>query len=295
VAYYFSRASEQVWREASPDIANSGRQEYDNVGVFGARKNMTTSESLAGLVRATTANHRIVNVGCGAKASDRCLNLDWSFYLRFKRLPFSSAIAPLIFHGDRLAEFHKLVDSIVVHDLRRGIPCADETVDVVYHSHFLEHLDRRFVAGFLAEVRRVLKPGGIHRIVVPDLEKAVRLYVEHLDACRAGTASGHDEIVSMLVWQMVQKEAHGTARQPPFRRWIENRVLGDARRRGQSHQWMYDEVNLREVLEAAGFVRIRRMAYDHSDVPEWGQIGLDLNDRGQEYKPESMYIEASRD
>ena len=32
---------------------------------------------------------------------------------------------------------------VIAHDLRRGIPFADESFDVVYHSHVLEHLSRK--------------------------------------------------------------------------------------------------------------------------------------------------------
>ena len=54
----------------------------------------------------------------------------------------------------------------MVHDLSKGIPFDDNSVDVVYHSHLLEHIDRKNVPTFLKEIRRVLKPRGIHRIVV---------------------------------------------------------------------------------------------------------------------------------
>ena len=70
-----------------------------------------------------------------------------------------------------------MAGELLPHDLRRGIPFPDGSVDAVYHSHVLEHIDRSAVPGCLAEIRRVLRIGGVHRIVVPDLELVVRNYL----------------------------------------------------------------------------------------------------------------------
>src|SRR6186713_8165 len=58
------------------------------------------------------------------------------------------------------------------------IPLPDKSASCVYHSHTLEHLSLKFGKQFLKECQRVLEPGGILRIVVPDLEKTVRDYVD---------------------------------------------------------------------------------------------------------------------
>src|ERR1700761_5516850 len=109
----------------------------------------------------------ILNLGCGTRTSAIATNIDWSPYLRLRRSPTGRRLARLWLRGYRTTAFNGLAEDIVVHDLRRGIPAADATVDAVYHSHLLEHIDRDRVDGFLREVHRVLKPGGIHRIVVP--------------------------------------------------------------------------------------------------------------------------------
>jgi len=187
-------------------------------------------------------------------------------------------------------------DSIIIHDLRRGIPFDDASVDVVYHSHLLEHIDRSAAPQFLREIRRVLKPGGIHRIVVPDMEKLCRRYLEHLVQCmEEGRERGeHDVYIAKIIQQMVQRGAFGTSQQRPLRRAIENILLGDARRRGETHQWMYDRVNLHHLLESVGFSEIRIVDYSTSAIPDWNSIGLDRNEHGIEYKPESLYTEAFR-
>lgn len=62
-------------------------------------------------------------------------------------------------------------------DVKQGIPCQDNDVDIINHSHLLEHLDRIEGFRFLKECYRVLKPGGIIRISVPDGKKLIGDYV----------------------------------------------------------------------------------------------------------------------
>jgi predicted SAM-dependent methyltransferase len=88
---------------------------------------------------------------------------------------------------------------VMAHDLSRGIPLRDESCDVVYHSHVLEHIRRQDVKLFLAECRRVLRPGGVLRVAVPDLEKICRLYLEKLDRAAAGDAQAAAEYQWMVL------------------------------------------------------------------------------------------------
>lgn len=57
---------------------------------------------------------------------------------------------------------------------------ADDSVDEIRASHILEHFSHRQTLAVLAEWRRVLKPNGLLRVAVPDLDKIV-------SQCRAGT------------------------------------------------------------------------------------------------------------
>lgn len=166
---------------------------------------------------------------------------------------------------------------------------------MVYHSHLLEHLDRDAAVAFLEESYRVLRPGGIVRIVVPDLELIVRRYVSSLDAALndSGAAATHDESIASIYEQSVRREGVGTAHQPAFIRLIERVVLGDARRKGETHQWMYDRVSLRIKLETVGFREVTLHSFDTSGYPRWNEVGLDREGAGA-YKPGSLYIEAIR-
>ena len=84
-------------------------------------------------------------------------------------------------------------DGVIAHDLSKGIPLPDQSCEVVYHSHVLEHIPRDSAPDFLKECYRVLAPGGILRIAVPDLERICRTYIEKLELAAAGdTAAAHD-------------------------------------------------------------------------------------------------------
>lgn len=198
--------------------------------------------------------------------------------------------------NDQRRAFFDGMDDVLVHDLRKGIPAADGSADAVYHSHVLEHIDRYAVPGFFAEIRRVLRPGGVHRVVVPDLERYARQYLESLEQGLEDpqARSAHDTTVSAMLLQMVRREAHGTSTQSPLQRRVENLLLGDARKRGETHMWMWDRVNLPEALERAGFRDSKVLDWQTSGIPDWPLLGLDQKPDGGEYKPESMYVEAQR-
>lgn len=241
----------------------------------------------------------LLNLGSGLRSTrdPSAVNIDWSPYLRISKNPILKRLAPLVLDRERLDRLSSLPDNVMVHDLRKGIPFDDESVGAVYHSHILEHIDREDADAFMAEIRRVLRPGGIQRAVVPDLELFVRQYWEDLQSSgNGGGKRSHDETVAGILEQSVRREAFGTAGQPPVRRRMENLLLGGARRRGETHQWMYDRINLAALLERNGFAEVEQHTYRTSNIPDWDRLGrgLDSNPDGTEYKDHSLYVEAVR-
>lgn len=186
---------------------------------------------------------RVLNLGCGTKtSSDRpVINVDWSILLRIRKNVLLRALAPFLLNRERLRRFQSLPDNLLVHDLAKGIPFPDNSVDMLYHSHVLEHLDREIAPDFLRECRRVLRPGGLIRVVVPDFERCCRNYLAHVLECEQDghrVDSTHDAYLEPMLLMSVRREAYGTSQQRPFRRFVENLLLGDARKRGETHQWM---------------------------------------------------------
>lgn len=109
---------------------------------------------------------KLLNVGCG-----RCYHDDWT------NIDLEAA-------GPGVRQY----------DLRRGLPYPDHSFDAVYHSHVLEHLTPQDAVSMITECRRVLRPGGVLRVVVPDLEGIARNYLNALSvaAKRSSTESESD-------------------------------------------------------------------------------------------------------
>jgi predicted SAM-dependent methyltransferase len=146
------------------------------------------------------------------------------------------------------------------------IPCAAASVDVVYSSHMIEHLDRAEARGFLTEVRRVLRPGGVVRIAAPDLTRLVSEYLESGDA---------DEFVA---------DSHlGLDRPAGLRAWVKWAVVGP-----RHHLWMYDGESLTRLLREAGFAEAAAVPAGSTRIADPGH--LDLSERATE----SVYVEAVR-
>ena len=61
-------------------------------------------------------------------------------------------------------------------DIRHGLPLADDTIDYAVSVHALQEITYSDVVAVLCELRRVLKPHGVLRLVLPDLEKGISAY-----------------------------------------------------------------------------------------------------------------------
>lgn len=97
---------------------------------------------------------QLLNIGCGST-----FHKDWDNLDMFSDSPYVRA-----------------------HDLRKGLPYPDCSCHAVYSSHLLEHLKPNEASKLLSEMYRVLSPGGIVRLAVPDLESVARNYLAALEA-----------------------------------------------------------------------------------------------------------------
>lgn len=91
-------------------------------------------------------------------------------------------------------------------DLLGRLTLLDNVAELVYSSHFLEHIPRDQVPHFLGECWRILQPGGVLRLVVPDLENLCRTYLYHRDE---GEHIKADFVVLELLDQCVRRRPGG--------------------------------------------------------------------------------------
>lgn len=61
-------------------------------------------------------------------------------------------------------------------DLRKPLPVADDSIDLIYSEHFIEHVTRAQGVRLLADCHRALRPGGVIRLSTPDLAKLIEEY-----------------------------------------------------------------------------------------------------------------------
>jgi len=108
-------------------------------------------------------------------------------------------------------DFTSSAPDVISHNLRQGIPFPDDSVRVVYHSHMLEHFARGEARSFLRECRRVLQPGGIIRVVVPDLECLAKTYLRALEVAATGDEqAGHNyEYVMLELYDQTVRDRPG--------------------------------------------------------------------------------------
>lgn len=89
--------------------------------------------------------------------------------------------------------------AVQLHNVRDGLPFPGGTFDVVYHSHLLEHLPKEQALPFCRECHRVLKSGGVVRVVAPDLERIAKLYLCALNRAIKNSGEGDD-----YTWMMIE-------------------------------------------------------------------------------------------
>jgi SAM-dependent methyltransferase len=207
-----------------------------------------------------------VNIGCGQTPTPGWHNYDNSMSVRIAKHPL------LTYALDKCGMLKKgqidfihfiRLNNIRLADATKYIPVPDNSVEVLYSSHMVEHLDREEVKSFLSEARRILSTNGIIRIAVPDLRILVEHYIGDGDAD-----------------SFIEKTGLGRKTARSLVERIRLLLFGD-----RSHKWMYDGPSMVSLLISMGFKNPRILPAGSTTISEPGELNL------WEKQEQSVYIE----
>lgn len=210
-----------------------------------------------------------LNIGCGKNPSNEWVNLDNSKAIKLANSPFLYRVARFL----RLLSSNQIENiewnkknKIIYSDVTKKIPLKNNSVECIYTSHMLEHLSRDEVVKFLKEVLRVLEPGGVLRVSVPDLKIIVNDYIKNENA---------DEFMEKLLVQA-----------PPINNVISKFKLFISGYR--HHQWMYDGKSLTLLFKSCGFKFIKICKPGETQIKN--HDNLNLHERSEQ----SVYVEGKK-
>ncbi|MDQ2082034.1 WcaI family glycosyltransferase [Xanthobacteraceae bacterium Astr-EGSB] len=221
----------------SDDGCNRSRMPQEAEGIEALSSGRSEHAPRSSLSRRPNMQHLYVQFGCGWSAPSGWSNYDCSPSVRLERLP-------LIGRFLRINE-NRFPDAVRLGDIVKGLPIADGEAAGVYASHVLEHLSFKDFYLAIRNAKRLLRAGGIFRLVVPDLESRAKYYISQLEAGAA-----------LANCQFMRTTYLGAEERPRTFRERIRAELGNSK-----HLWMWDFPSISFSLSEAGFSDIRRCTF----------------------------------
>lgn len=188
-------------------------------------------------------NNIYLHIGSDFKAPKEWINYEASPFIYLERIPF------LGFLFIR-KQFERFPLHIKYGDIVTGLKdVKHDSCSGIYCSHVLEHLSLVDFRKAINNIHSYLKPNGIFRLVVPDLEWAARSYIQRLengdfsaslDFCGEYTFFGSIEREKGI--KGILKSTFGTSK----------------------HYWMWDKYSMKHELIEAGFTNIKECKFNDS-------------------------------
>jgi SAM-dependent methyltransferase len=213
------------------------------------------SQAAAGKLPALKQSEKL-NLGCGPNAPSTWLNLDGSWNAWFSNHPnLRKALETfgVITKTNKGAVWNVRP---LVHDLRKPLPFKENTLGAIYASHVFEHLFRADALQLLSECRRVLRAGGVIRLVVPDLYSMVVDYLQRKNGENNPDKTTAADYLNERLGFRSPDPPMGNAFFKFYSVWKDF----------HSHKWMYDSDSLIRCLERAGFQEVAEKEFLVSDI-----------------------------
>jgi predicted SAM-dependent methyltransferase len=186
-----------------------------------------------------------IQYGCGWCAPEGWRNFDASPTLRFERIPILGRL-----YTKNQSRFPENVE---YGDIVNGLPVLDNSCQIVYCSHVLEHLALSDFRLALKNTYKILIGGGIFRFVMPDLEYMIHNYVND---------QTHEAAGNFMRSTLLGKENRSKGIRGLVYLWLSN----------SQHLWMWDYKSIRFELQNAGFNEIRRADFGDSSTIKFQEV-----------------------
>jgi predicted SAM-dependent methyltransferase len=206
-----------------------------------------------------------LNIGCGLKAPKNWINIDASPSLLISKLTVCRLLL-----GKRLPAWPH---NVQYGNIVSGVDIQRNGCDLIFASHVLEHLSLDDAHIALANIYSILKPGGILRLIVPDLFTITHQYVDRVNTINDPKAA----------FKFLDDLGVGFRMQ---RTSILARLINAFS--NSQHQWMWDELSLKQALASAGFRDIMKRRYG-----DWADNHFEeVEEEGRHYN--SICVEAKK-
>lgn len=193
-------------------------------------------------------------MGCGPSGIDGWLNYDWGALPILSKIPLIRKLVVML--GFIPSSYDVVWPKIKLVDISRKLPLDNNSVNYIYCSHVLEHFEKYQTESILSECYRVLKKGGVMRIVLPDLSKIIMQYTNANDFNRKFFGFDKDK-----------------------------KSLSNIFVRG--HQWMYDEPSIVTLLKKY-FEKIEVLDWRSGKCPDIKMLDL------ESHRDHSLYVEIKK-
>jgi SAM-dependent methyltransferase len=208
-----------------------------------------------------------LNLGSGGHAPKSWVNLDRSPQIQLTKHP---RLRSMLRRAGVLHDLHMgdWPENVIRRDLSKPLPFPDGVASAVYSSHMLEHLFLDDARALLREAARVMRPGAVLRMALPDAERFAR------DLLEAG--EDPDGQAGLRYQEMLR--AHPESK-PSGRRLVA--FVGGS----NWHRWQPTRGLVKSMLRDAGFTGVEERTFHDGDLPELGVV---------EQRKDSWFVEALR-
>lgn len=198
-----------------------------------------------------------LNLGSGPIWCEGWLNIDWGLLPLLGSWGINRWLCKWGILGK---DYDVKWPQIVLRDIRGILPYTNASVDYIYCSHVLEHFEKWETGKILKECRRVLKKGGVMRVVLPDIDIIRKI-------------SNADEFNQVMVG---------------YDRNLFSGLMGKIKLLAiRPHRWMYNFKSFKKLLTGAGFVNVKKSSYRSGSIPGLKKLDLEIHQKL------SFYVEAS--